>query len=124
MEGLRRVEVLGGQRDLYYGMTVIENLDEKNCFEAIGRIGVGEYFTRDIKVIAHFVYAGLMGGCDRKDEPLEIEYGAVYQWVEQVMVEDAGQSPVFVAAGEAFAESLAVKKAFTNSKKKELVNEE
>jgi hypothetical protein len=123
MEGLKRAFILGRERDIYFGMPSIEYVYQKISPDAFERIGKGEFFTKDVKVIAHFVYAGLLGGCERKDEAEDFSYGDVYEAVEQILF-NGDRKNVMLAVGTAFGESQTVKWASSPSGKKKEVEKE
>lgn len=123
MEALQRAYLLGRERDIYFGMPAIEYVYEKIPNEAFQRLGGGEFLTKDLKVIAHFIYAGLMGGAERKDDKLDIEFADVYDEVERIMFE-ADTNGVMAKVGKAFSESNTVKWSLekATSKKKEVLS--
>ncbi len=110
------VNVLGKNRDIYFGMPAIEYVHEKMPPDYFERLSKGEYSSKDIKITAYFVYAGLMGGAERKDESLELTFGDVYDLVEGIYVNGDEQS-IIEKTANAYAESAVIKSAL--GKKKE-----
>lgn len=117
MEGLYKANILGRERDIFFGMPAIEYVFEKVDLSALQSIANGSFKTSDTKVIAHFIYAGLLGGIERKDEAKDFEFSDVYDLVER-MVLDGDKDGLIEKTGRAFSESYAVKKLAEASKGK------
>lgn len=107
MEGLYTIKLLGKDRDVYFGMPAVEYIYNKIDTSTLKRIGKGEFNVTDVKTIAHFVYGGLFGGCERRDERLDVAFPDVYSEVERIMLED--EHKVLETIGQAFSESATVK---------------
>ena len=123
MEGLYKANILGKERDIFFGMPAIEYVFEKVDLSALQSIAGGSFKTSDTKVIAHFIYAGLLGGIERKDAVKDFEFSDVYDLVEHLVL-DGDKENILEKVGRAFSESYAVKKlaeANKGSKKKGVV---
>lgn len=120
MEGLYKAYILGRERDIYFGMPAIEYVFEKVDFAILTK-AAEQFSTSDIKTIAHFVYGGLLGGIERRDESKDFEFGDVYSLTETLFLE-GDKEDIITKTGKAFSESYAVKKlAEKTNKKKESV---
>jgi len=99
---------LGKEHEFFFGMPAVEYVYEKIDGAAFNRLASGEFHTSDVKVIAHFVYAGLLGAADRRDEAMSLTFGDVYDGVELLLLE-GDKDGVMEAVGKAFSESNTVK---------------
>lgn len=108
MEGLHEAFVLGRMRDIYFGMPAIEYVYEKIDATGFARMSGGEFKTTDVKTIAHFVYAGIKGGCELNDEREDVAFKDVYAEVECMLMQ-GDEHGVMTAVGKAFSESNSVK---------------
>lgn len=108
MEALKQCFIKGKIRDIYFGMPAIEYVYEKIKDHEFMRLAAGEFKTTDVKIIAHFVFAGLMGGAERKDEVPDFSYSDIYDEVEKMMF-DGDTNKVIESVGIAFSESNTVK---------------
>lgn len=108
MEGLKTAQFLGHNREFYYGMPALEYIEEKGVYGAFQKIGSGSIAATDFKSIVHFVYAGLTGGCEYRDQAPDFTYSDVYAAVEELLMDGDAQG-LLPACAQAFAESNTVK---------------
>lgn len=104
MEGLYTVNVLGRERDVYFGMPAIEYVYQKIDFSVFARMENNEYQSTDLKTLTHFVYGGLYGGCELNDSAMDFGYKDVYVIVEK-MAREGDPEGIMEKVSRAFAES-------------------
>jgi hypothetical protein len=119
MEGLYQAQILGRKRDIYFGMPAIEYVYEKIEPEAFTRLSSGSFQTTDVKLIAHFVFAGIKGGCELNDEREDVAFRDVYQEVEKMLLH-GDEHKVIEAVGKAFSQSNTIKGMIQKKSKKKL----
>lgn len=123
MNGLKRAFVLGKNRDLFFGLPALQYLFSKvDEFTFSERLAKGNVEVQDIKTLAYFIHASLLGGCERKDESPDFTFPDVYDYVSEIVLLGGGDE-VLTQVAHAFSESTALKNLSKTQKKSEVGNE-
>lgn len=99
--------------NVYFTLPSIKYLFSRISENSIERLQTGKVDTEDIATVAHFIYAGLLGGFEIKgDNPtgqtLDIPFNEVYSQVEQAILSGQGYEVLNITT-QTFAESNIVK---------------